>query len=230
MAPKSRNRAYGINNALQKLSSLPITSVRDPNTNDLSHPIGTLWINQTTNKIWGFASVSSGSANWVELSSGTVAPEIEFITGDTGGAVGPDAGHNLNILGGAGIATTGTPGTNTVTISTTATVTPWTREAGAAVPMVIDHGYIPTNAGLTTFTPPAVATVGDYLEVAGEGAGGWTIAQNAGQSIQFGANASTVGVGGSLASTNAFDTVRLVCRVANTTWSVLSNVGVLLVT
>lgn len=161
------------------------------------------------------------------LRDGTVLPDIETLTADAGGAVGPDAAFNIDILGGAGIATTGNPGANTITITTTAAVTPWTREAGAAVAMAIDNGYIPTNAGLTTLTLPAVATVGDYIEITGEGAGGWIIAQNAGQSINFGNLVTTVGVGGSLASTNQWDSVRLVCRIANNGWSVLSNIGVL---
>jgi len=164
------------------------------------------------------------------LRDGTLLANIETLTGDAGGAVGPDAVFNVDIVGGVGITTTGNPGTNTITIATTAVVTPWTREAGAAVAMAVDSGYIPTNAGLTTFTLPAVAAVGDYLEIAGEGVGGWTIAQNAGQSINFGNLVTTVGVGGSLASTNQWDTIRMVCRVANTGWSVLSNVGVLNVT
>jgi hypothetical protein len=46
----------------------------------------------------------------------TPARDVEFITGDTGGAVGPDALHNINLVGGANVTTTGTPGTNTIRI------------------------------------------------------------------------------------------------------------------
>lgn len=42
--------------------------------------------------------------------------DIETLTGDTGGAVGPDGAFNINVLGGAGITVTGSPGTNTLTI------------------------------------------------------------------------------------------------------------------
>jgi hypothetical protein len=49
--------------------------------------------------------------------SGTVAPDIETVTGDVGGPVGPDAGFNINLVGDSFITTTGTPGTNTITIS-----------------------------------------------------------------------------------------------------------------
>jgi hypothetical protein len=50
-------------------------------------------------------------------SPGTVDPDVETLTGDTGGAVGVDAAFNINILGGEGIIVTGNPATNTLTIS-----------------------------------------------------------------------------------------------------------------
>ena len=80
---------------------------------------------------------------------------------------------------------------------------------------------------MTTVTLPATAALGTVIEIMGESAALWTIAQNAGQSIQFGNLSTTVGVGGSLAATNQWDTVKIVCRVADTTWSVTANVGVL---
>ncbi len=49
--------------------------------------------------------------------NGTSAPNIETITGDSGGPVGPDAAFNINLVGGPGIDVVGTPGTNTLTIS-----------------------------------------------------------------------------------------------------------------
>ncbi len=45
-------------------------------------------------------------------------PDIETITGDTGGSVGPDAAFNVNILGGTNIEVNGNAGTNTLTINT----------------------------------------------------------------------------------------------------------------
>jgi hypothetical protein len=67
--------------------------------------------------------------------------------------------------------------------------------------------------------------VGDVIEIVGEGAGGWLIAQNASQEIRFGDVVTTNGVGGSLASTNAGDCISLVCITANTTWRVKNSVG-----
>lgn len=49
----------------------------------------------------------------------TTGNGIETLTGDSGGAVGPDGSNNVNILSGVGISVVGNPGTNTLTISTT---------------------------------------------------------------------------------------------------------------
>lgn len=43
--------------------------------------------------------------------------DIEFITGNTGGAVGPDAFFNINLLGTGNISVAGTPGSNLLSIS-----------------------------------------------------------------------------------------------------------------
>jgi len=42
---------------------------------------------------------------------------VDTLTGDTGGAVGPDGLSNINILGGTNIEVAGNPGTNTLTIN-----------------------------------------------------------------------------------------------------------------
>lgn len=88
-------------------------------------------------------------------------------------------------------------------------------------------GYIANSGSLITLTLPATATIGDIIRVTGKGAGGWTIAQNAGQFIQYGSIVTTTGVGGSLSSNDPADTVELVCVTANTEWLVLSSVGTL---
>ena len=105
----------------------------------------------------------------------------------------------------------------------------WTREVGAAVAMANNHGYINTNAGLTTFTLPVVSPVGSTIMIIGEGAGGWIIAQNAGQRIRAAAASSTIGVGGTVScilgppNVHPYCCATLVCRVANLTFDVVSN-------
>lgn len=101
----------------------------------------------------------------------------------------------------------------------------WTDVTGTSATMVANNGYMADNAGLVTLTLPATAAQFTMLQIAGNGAGGWTIAQGAGQSINFGNVTSTVGVGGSISSTNKYDQLTLMCVVADTTWTVRSSVG-----
>jgi hypothetical protein len=81
--------------------------------------------------------------------------------------------------------------------------------------------YISNNAALSTFTLPVFAAVGDTFTIVGSGAGFWTIAQNAGQAIKYNAATTTTGVTGSITSTQAANTMQIICTVANTTFTVL---------
>ena len=101
-------------------------------------------------------------------------------------------------------------------------------EATAATNMNASDGYITKIAipGLLVYTLPVVAAVGTILEVTGYSAGLWSIVQGAGQVIHFGAVDTTVGAAGSLTATNRYDSVRLLCVVADTEWTVLSSTGV----
>ncbi len=101
----------------------------------------------------------------------------------------------------------------------------WIDQTTTPAAMVVNGSYIADTAGLLTFTLPAVAPQGTYVRVAGNGAGGWRIAQNAGQVINFIGMSTTVGVAGSLSSTVRYDCVDLLCTVANTTWVVRTVVG-----
>lgn len=103
-------------------------------------------------------------------------------------------------------------------------ITSWVDATGATQAMTDLTGYFADNATAVAFTLPATAAKFDYMEIVGI-QGSWNIVQLAGQSIVFGNSSSTVGITGSLASTNAHDGVRLQCIVANTTWQVVSAVG-----
>jgi hypothetical protein len=59
----------------------------------------------------------------------------------------------------------------------------WIPTNGTAVQAVIDTGYVLTSPQLVTVTLPASPNVGDIVRISGAGAGGWKIAQNAGQSV-----------------------------------------------
>jgi len=102
----------------------------------------------------------------------------------------------------------------------------WNEETGTSATMSVDNGYIANNVSLVTLTLPTTAAVGSVVRVAGKGAGGWRIAQNAGETIYWDSNtATTTGATGSLDSSDQYDAVELVCITANTDWVVLSSKG-----
>lgn len=85
--------------------------------------------------------------------------------------------------------------------------------------MVGNTGYTVTHVGGVLFTLPITSSVGQALEVVGYDAGGWGVAQGAGQQIIVSGVPSTLGAGGSIASTGQYDSIRLVCVVADTIWN-----------
>ena len=92
--------------------------------------------------------------------------------------------------------------------------------------MVANTIYVANDpTSLVTFTLPATAAFGTIIQVVGNSSNGWIIDQNAGQSINVGNAASTVGVGGSVASSNRYDQITFFCVVANTTWNTTGAVG-----
>jgi hypothetical protein len=104
-------------------------------------------------------------------------------------------------------------------------ILPWNNVTGTSSAMAVNNGYIANNAGLVTLTLPATAAVGSVIEVAGNGAGGWTIAQNSGQTVHFGNVNTTTGAGGSLSSINRYDCLQMVCTVANTDFVIKASMG-----
>ena len=56
---------------------------------------------------------------------GSPAGDVETLTGDTGGAVGPDAAFNINVLGQPDINVAGNAGTNTLTWTDLTKITPY---------------------------------------------------------------------------------------------------------
>jgi hypothetical protein len=141
----------------------------------------------------------------------------QLIIGSTGAT--PTAS---TLTAGTGISISNTAGA--ITISGTGGGMSWTEVTGASQSMSPDNGYIANNAGLVTLTLPVTAAIGTAISVIGKGAGGWLIAQNVNQSIRFGSSTTTVGVGGSLASTQSADSINLICTTANTVWTVLGGV------
>jgi hypothetical protein len=102
----------------------------------------------------------------------------------------------------------------------------WIDVITTPINLLVDRNYVTDNgATLTTFTLPLTAAFGTVIQISGKSSGGWTIAQNTGQSINFGNITTTAGVGGSLSSSNQYDYVRLLCVTADITWNVIGAIG-----
>ena len=163
-------------------------------------------------------SLLLGGANSHTINDLGVATNGQLPIGSTG------ADPTLATLtAGTGISIANAAGS--ITISGTGSALTWTDVTGTTQAMAVNNGYTANNAGLVTLTLPAAAVYGSIMAVVGKGAGGWKIAQNSGQTIHFGVSNTTSGVSGSLASTNQYDTVWLLCTVANTDFTVYSSMG-----
>ena len=168
----------------------------------------------------------TGTNGGVVVSGTTgIVSHIENPTTNGQVLISASAGTNpvwASIIAGAGIAIT--PGANSLSIAATGTTT-WTPET-ASFGIVANNGYICNHAGtLIVATLPATATVGDVFEVVNIGAAGWKIAQRASQYINFGSSTTTVGTGGSLASSALGDAMRFICIVTDVGFQMLSSVG-----
>ena len=135
---------------------------------------------------------------------------------DTGSAT-PAAGI-INILGGVGCTTSGSG--NTVTIDVSTVGFDWVNVTGTSAQMVKEHGYAANNAGLVTLTLPAPGGTqfGDTVAAMNIGAGGFKIAQGAGQQMIIGPSSTTIGVTGYIQTTTTTDGIELICGPDNLTW------------
>lgn len=138
----------------------------------------------------------------------------QLLIGSTGSDPVP-----ANLIAGTNVTITNNAGSVTISASGLGGFS-WHVVTGTTQLMVANNGYIANNAGLVTLTLPSTSNVGDEIDVIGKGAGGWIVAQNALQSIVLGSSTTTVGAGGSLASSNAKDSFYMICTVANTEWTV----------
>lgn len=198
-----------------------ILAQRAPTSNDI-YNIGTQWADQSVNPTELYETIGNGV--WQVANSALLS-----LTGSSGGAVLPTNG-NINIVAGAGLTSVGNPGTSTITLTSTAVGLPYSTVT-ADTGMQQNNGYITNKAGTAAvMTLPATAAVGSLISVVGRGATGWSVGQLAGQVIHMNSVSTTVGTGGSLASSAQYNSVMLLCIVANTEFTVISSQGILTVT
>lgn len=85
--------------------------------------------------------------------------------------------------------------------------------------------YVCNNSSQVTVTLPTTIEEGAKIRLVGKGAGGWKLAQNAGQQIHYGSLSTTSGASGYLASDSQYDVVEVICITENTTFVVISGIG-----
>lgn len=157
--------------------------------------------------------VQSSAAGLFSSSNGTNGQVL------IGGAATPTWANVTSSLGSVSI----TNGAGTINLESSGVA--WSNITDATVALEVGRGYFLNRAGGVIATLPTTATAGQIIEIAITGTGAGQIAQNASQQIHFGTSSTTVGVGGSVTSTNQYDTLKLVCIAANTEFLVLSSVG-----
>lgn len=153
---------------------------------------------------------------------GTGAGSAITFNEDVGSAT-PAAGI-LNIIGAGTVSTSGAGNTITITGTGGGSSMTWNVIA-ASQTLAVNNGYFCTGGGVLSLLLPPVSVLGDTIEISIDGSAGYIVTQGAGQSIKFGDQITTVGVGGSITSLAQGDSIRMVCRVANLSWNILSSMG-----
>ena len=183
--------------------------------------ISQLLYSSSSNVIAGLATAnssvlttnSSGVPTW--SSSMTNGQVIIGATGSTPQAALLTAGSGISI----------TPGINEIIISssTGGGGVVWSVVSGTTQSAMAGNGYITSNSSQTIVSLPPSCLPGDLISVQGQGSGGWLIQANTGQTIHVGATASSSA--GSVASSNQYDAITLVCIVATTDWAMYGPVS-----
>lgn len=140
-----------------------------------------------------------------------------------------DAGNGIPAAGSLSIVGAGTVSTSAAGSVVTITGVGGLARAdatGATQAMAVDTEYTTNRgAGIVDYTLPATAAVGEVVSVTGNSATGWSIAQNAGQTVHYQGLDTTTGIGGSLASTGRYDCIRLKCTVTDTNFVAQNGTG-----
>jgi hypothetical protein len=156
---------------------------------------------------------------WVSSNSGS-SGSVLFLTGNSGGAVGPNGGGNINLTGSGGINVAGSPGTNTLTITGSGSGISWT-DISAPLTASANNGYFVTAS--ITVTLPTSPSQGDLIYISTQTGSVVIVQAAAGQRIRL-AN-STTAIAGTAESTDIGCTLQLVYRSANTQWVSIGSEG-----
>jgi len=182
----------------------------------------------------GGSGVSSPTAHGILIGEGASAfNPIVLAAGQV--LIGTTASDPVGaaLTAGSGITITSASGSITIASSqASGGGYTWNDVTTTSATIAAGNGYVSDNAALVTLTLPATSVFGDSFSIVGKLSGGWKIAQNAGQQINFGNASTTAGTGGSIASTNQYDSITCVCITAGASsiWAVRASQGQMTVT
>ena len=131
------------------------------------------------------------------------------------------------ITAGTGIKVTNASGSITLDVTNGAMNT---SVIGTSQSLASNYVYFCTTGTNLSLALPTTSVRGDMIIVSLDGSTSWTITQATSQQIIIGTSSTTIGTGGSLASTAQGNTVIMVCQVANLKWVVQSQIGTITVT
>lgn len=95
----------------------------------------------------------------------------------------------------------------------------WIAVNSSPYAMISNNGYVTQSSSLNVLSLPVVSSFGDVISISGQGSGGWKVTQGAGQQIIVDPNTTTSGATGYIASLTRYNSITLLCIVANLTWT-----------
>lgn len=171
-----------------------VLAQRAPNAQDISHDLGSFWLNEATDTMYVLVDISAGAATWDALGGG--AAGIDTING-----VAPAAGDFT--LAGTANQITATNGASTVTFSLPAAITTpgsltTTTSLSATTTVTAGTGISSTTGDITADAGDIVATAGNIYATAGSLSAGTTVTAGTGISATTG---DITAVAGNIVST-----------------------------
>ncbi|MDD5212324.1 MAG: hypothetical protein PHV62_07900, partial [Sulfuricurvum sp.] len=153
-----------------------------------TYAASTLLYSNGANTVTGLATANSAAlvttSAGVPIWTGSMT-DGQVVVGSTGAtpvAATVGSSGNISITVGAGTLSIGTSGFASFAYNSV---------AGTTQSAAVNNGYVISNASQTTVTLPATAALGSVIAVQGNGAGGWILTANTGQTIKLGSSTTS---------------------------------------